>query len=181
MRTINITNRQKSWALLLVSSLASLIRNFVVLSLLVCNLASQGHSSGPAPGPYSGQADSPALELTIGIYNFANSPPSVIRQMKSEFEWIMRQAGVSRFLTIKLSWNQFNKLPSHTFLWEGLDGSRVLDGLMPLRLRPAWEGFTRFAPFLLLFVFIGARYIMAGPMNAAFGLLDRILNVVVGA
>ncbi len=62
-----------------------------------------------------------------------------------------------------------------------LDGSRVVDGLMPLRLRPAWEGFTRFAPFLLLFVFIGARYIMAGPMSAAFGLLDRILNVVVGA
>jgi Zn-dependent protease len=62
-----------------------------------------------------------------------------------------------------------------------LDGSRVLDGLMPLRLRPAWEGFTRFAPFLLLAVFIGARYIMAGPVGAVYGLLDRLLNVVVGA
>jgi Zn-dependent protease len=62
-----------------------------------------------------------------------------------------------------------------------LDGSRVVDGLMPLRLRPVWEGFTRFAPFLLLFVFIGGRYIMAGPMSAAFGLLNRILDVVVGA
>ncbi len=62
-----------------------------------------------------------------------------------------------------------------------LDGSRVVDGLMPLRLRPAWEGFARFAPFLLLFVVIGARYIMAGPMGAAYGLLDRLLDVVVGA
>jgi Zn-dependent protease len=62
-----------------------------------------------------------------------------------------------------------------------LDGSRVVDGLMPLRLRGLWEGFTRFAPFLLIGVFIGARYIMAGPMNAVFLLLDRLLNVVVGA
>ncbi len=62
-----------------------------------------------------------------------------------------------------------------------LDGSRVVEGLMPLRFRAAWEGFTRFAPFLLLAVFFGARYIMAGPMGAVYGLLDRLLNVVVGA
>lgn len=62
-----------------------------------------------------------------------------------------------------------------------LDGSRVVEGLMPLRLRPMWDGFTRLAPFLLLFVFIGARYIMAGPMGAVYGLLDSLLNVVVGA
>jgi Zn-dependent protease len=62
-----------------------------------------------------------------------------------------------------------------------LDGSRVVEGLMPLRFRAAWEGFTRFAPFLLLAVFIGARYIMAGPIGAVYGLLDRLLNVVVGA
>jgi len=62
-----------------------------------------------------------------------------------------------------------------------LDGSRVVDGLMPVRLRPAWEGFTRFAPFLLVGVFIGARYIMAAPMGAVYGLLERLLNVVVGA
>ncbi len=62
-----------------------------------------------------------------------------------------------------------------------LDGSRVVEGLMPLRFRSAWESFTRFAPFLLLGVFIGARYIMAGPIGAVYGLLDRLLNVVVGA
>jgi Zn-dependent protease len=62
-----------------------------------------------------------------------------------------------------------------------LDGSRVVEGLMPLRFRSAWEGFTRYAPFLLLAVLVGARYVMAGPMGAAYGLLDRLLNVVVGA
>ncbi len=44
---------------------------------------------------------------------------------------IMRQAGIRYFLTQKMSWNQFNKLPSHTFLWEGLDGSRVLTHFPP--------------------------------------------------
>jgi alpha-mannosidase len=44
---------------------------------------------------------------------------------------ILRQAGIKYFLTIKLSWNQFNKLSSHTFWWEGLDGSRVLTHFPP--------------------------------------------------
>jgi alpha-mannosidase len=44
----------------------------------------------------------------------------------------MRQAGIRYFLTQKMSWNQFNKLPSHTFLWEGLDGSQVLTHFPPV-------------------------------------------------
>ena len=44
---------------------------------------------------------------------------------------ILQQAGIRYFLTQKLSWNQFNKLPSHTFIWEGLDGSRVLTHFPP--------------------------------------------------
>lgn len=45
---------------------------------------------------------------------------------------IMRLAGIRYFLTTKLSWNQFNKLPANTFLWEGLDGTRVLTHFPPL-------------------------------------------------
>ncbi len=89
-------------------------------------------------------------------------------------------SGIRELLLITVQLNValavFNMIPVPP-----LDGSRVVDGLMPLKLRPAWEGFARFAPFLLLAVFIGARYIMAGPMNAAYGLLDRLLDVVVGA
>ncbi len=44
---------------------------------------------------------------------------------------IMRQGGVRWFLTQKLSWNQYNRLPHHTFLWEGIDGSRVLTHFPP--------------------------------------------------
>ncbi|HVN15903.1 MAG TPA: alpha-mannosidase [Anaerolineales bacterium] len=44
---------------------------------------------------------------------------------------IMQLAGIQFFLTQKLSWNQFNKPASHTFLWEGIDGSRVLTHFPP--------------------------------------------------
>jgi alpha-mannosidase len=38
---------------------------------------------------------------------------------------ILSQFGIRAFLTQKLSWNQFNKLPHHTFWWQGIDGSKV--------------------------------------------------------
>ncbi|MCG2785201.1 MAG: alpha-mannosidase [Anaerolineae bacterium] len=44
---------------------------------------------------------------------------------------IMKLAGIDYFLTQKLSWNQFNKPASHTFLWEGIDGSRILTHFPP--------------------------------------------------
>nr|XP_023408597.1 alpha-mannosidase 2C1 [Loxodonta africana] len=44
---------------------------------------------------------------------------------------IMRGCGIRRFLTQKLSWNLVNTFPHHTFLWEGLDGSRVLAHFPP--------------------------------------------------
>ena len=44
---------------------------------------------------------------------------------------IMRGAGISHFLTQKLSWNQMNKPTSNTFLWEGIDGSQVLTHFPP--------------------------------------------------
>lgn len=44
---------------------------------------------------------------------------------------ILKQVGIKYFLTIKLSWNQFNKLSSHTFMWEGIDGTQVLTHFPP--------------------------------------------------
>jgi alpha-mannosidase len=39
---------------------------------------------------------------------------------------ILQSAGVRFFLTQKLSWNEIDRFPHHTFWWEGIDGSRVL-------------------------------------------------------
>jgi alpha-mannosidase len=44
---------------------------------------------------------------------------------------IMRQSGIRWFLTQKLSWNQYNVLPHHSFLWEGIDGSQVFTHFPP--------------------------------------------------
>ncbi len=44
---------------------------------------------------------------------------------------IMRRSGIRWFLTQKLSWNQYNTLPHHSFLWEGIDGSRVFTHFPP--------------------------------------------------
>jgi len=44
---------------------------------------------------------------------------------------IMQRSGVRWFLTQKLSWNQYNVLPHHSFLWEGIDGSRVFTHFPP--------------------------------------------------
>ncbi|HEY9248829.1 MAG TPA: hypothetical protein VIO38_06845, partial [Rariglobus sp.] len=44
---------------------------------------------------------------------------------------IINGAGIRFFLTQKLSWNQFNPPASSTFLWEGIDGSRVLTHFPP--------------------------------------------------
>jgi alpha-mannosidase len=45
---------------------------------------------------------------------------------------IARAAGARSFLTQKESWNETNRMPHHTFLWEGIDGSRVLTHFPPV-------------------------------------------------
>jgi alpha-mannosidase len=39
---------------------------------------------------------------------------------------LIKQAGLEYFFTIKISWNQYNRLPYDTFWWQGLDGTKVL-------------------------------------------------------
>ena len=47
---------------------------------------------------------------------------------------IMKLCEIPYFLTQKLSWNQFNKFPYSTFLWEGLDGTKVLTHFPPAEI-----------------------------------------------
>jgi len=44
---------------------------------------------------------------------------------------IARLAGMDWFLTQKISWNQTNKFPHHTFWWEGIDGTRIFTHFPP--------------------------------------------------
>lgn len=44
---------------------------------------------------------------------------------------ILKKSGVDYFVTQKISWNQFNKFPHHTFMWEGIDGTKILTHFPP--------------------------------------------------
>jgi Zn-dependent protease len=60
-----------------------------------------------------------------------------------------------------------------------LDGSRIVDGFMPLRFRQGWEAFARLSPLLLLgVIFFGGRLI-AGPSYYVLDLLDQLLSAIV--
>lgn len=39
---------------------------------------------------------------------------------------LLKKSDVDYFMTTKIAWNQFNKIPNDTFMWEGIDGSEVL-------------------------------------------------------
>ena len=44
---------------------------------------------------------------------------------------LIAEAGCDYFLTQKLSWNEYNKPAHHTFIWEGIDGSRIFTHFPP--------------------------------------------------
>ena len=48
------------------------------------------------------------------------------------FPQIALLAGCDDFLTQKLSWNDTNRMPHHTFWWEGIDGTRVFTHFPPI-------------------------------------------------
>ncbi|OTN75551.1 hypothetical protein A5886_000625 [Enterococcus sp. 8G7_MSG3316] len=39
---------------------------------------------------------------------------------------ILKKSGIKTFMTTKISWNQYNRMPNDTFLWKGMDGSEIL-------------------------------------------------------
>lgn len=54
------------------------------------------------------------------VFGYAGSLPQIIRG-----------CGLDYFLTQKMSWNQLNKFPHHTFSWEGIDGTKVFTHFPP--------------------------------------------------
>lgn len=54
---------------------------------------------------------------------------------------IIKKSDVDYFMTTKISWNEYNRLPYDTFKWRGIDGSEVLTHFAPPRLIDDKEGF----------------------------------------
>ena len=44
---------------------------------------------------------------------------------------ILQEAGITSFLTQKMSWSETNRFPHSTFWWEGIDGTRILTHFPP--------------------------------------------------
>ena len=59
-------------------------------------------------------AESPVLWLP-DVFGYSWALPQLIKL-----------AGLEYFFTIKIGWNQYNRLPYDSFWWQGLDGTRVL-------------------------------------------------------
>ncbi len=59
-------------------------------------------------------AESPILWLP-DVFGYAWNLPQLIKE-----------AGLDYFFTIKISWNQYNRIPYDSFWWQGLDGTKVL-------------------------------------------------------
>lgn len=43
---------------------------------------------------------------------------------------ILKKSNVDYFMTTKIGWNEYNKMPVQSFMWEGIDGSNVLTHLV---------------------------------------------------
>ncbi len=59
---------------------------------------------------------------------------------------ILKKSDVNYFMTTKIAWNQFNKLPFDTFMWEGIDGTDVLTHFITTK-EPYQEPNTHFTTY----------------------------------
>jgi Zn-dependent protease len=126
-----------------------------------------------AAGPASNIAIAVVCVVAFALlYRF--DPAAVIRR-DNPIVYLL-SAGMSLNVILAI----FNMLPIYP-----LDGSRVVDGLISFRLRPAWERFVQYSPLVLLFVIIAPQFmgfsIIGWPyqqvMKLLLYLMDFIVNV----
>ncbi|HBL40447.1 MAG TPA: alpha-mannosidase [Ruminococcaceae bacterium] len=52
---------------------------------------------------------------------------------------ILRKSGVDKFVTSKISWNEYNMLPYDTFLWSGIDSTEIFSYFLTAQRYRKWE------------------------------------------
>jgi len=86
---------------------------------------------------------------------------------------------LSQGMGVNLALAIFNAIPIPP-----LDGSRVLDGLMPLRYRPAWESFCAYGPMLMLGLIFAPQLLgvslIGAPMSLAYSAMTHAAAWLVG-
>lgn len=51
---------------------------------------------------------------------------------------ILKKSGVDKFVTSKISWNESNKMPVDTFMWEGIDGTEIFTYFLSAQTHPEY-------------------------------------------
>lgn len=121
-----------------------------------------------AAGPLANLAFALVAVVLAGLLiRFA---PQTLRPGSGIGEFLFSLVGLNVLLAL------FNLIPVPP-----LDGSRIVDGYLPYRLRPGWERFTSYAPFLLLGVFLLGGRLVAGPTHALSSLFYRLAAAIGGA
>ena len=88
-------------------------------------------------------------QLTFGLRyferEFGGSGDALIVMDAFGYSWalpqLLRRCGLKHFLTNKMSWNQFNRLPYDSFIWRGIDGSTVVAHQLTAK-SPGRDGWT---------------------------------------
>jgi Zn-dependent protease len=80
---------------------------------------------------------------------------------------------LERLMIVNVGLAIFNLLPIPP-----LDGGHVAANLMPYRWRPAWEGFTRIAPFALVAVIVFGGTLLWPPIRFVTGLLWNLVGAI---
>ncbi|QDP41997.1 alpha-mannosidase [Radiobacillus deserti] len=54
---------------------------------------------------------------------------------------ILKKSGIETFMTTKISWNQYNRMPHDTFKWRGMDGTEILTHFIttPIPGNKGWQ------------------------------------------
>lgn len=118
-----------------------------------------------AAGPLSNLALAVVAAVVIGL--LARFVPGTLDRGGGVLELLVN------LLRVNIALALFNLIPVPP-----LDGSRIVDGYVPLRLRPAWERVTALAPFMLLAVFFFGGRLISGPFAYVFSLLANLVNLI---
>lgn len=55
---------------------------------------------------------------------------------------ILKKSGIDYFMTTKISWNEYNKMPYDSFMWRGIDGTEILTHFITTRDAGSTDGGT---------------------------------------
>jgi Zn-dependent protease len=105
-----------------------------------------------AAGPLSNVALALIATLSLMLIRFL--APNLLFEMRGLLPFF------TQAIIVNLALAAFNLLPLFP-----LDGSRIVEGLVPYRFRANWEKFAQISPFVLLVVAFGLPYIGINPFG----------------